>query len=81
MVPADRVIRLPWSQLPPPAWVTAGFGTISTKAREVTELVSGIAHAAWEHETGLHHTNQALTLFDQNTQSNAVSTEEAVAQA
>ena len=61
--------------------VTVGFADITTKAREVNELVAQITTASLEQSQGLKQVNIAVTALDKATQSNAASAEEAAAAA
>jgi methyl-accepting chemotaxis protein len=61
--------------------VTGGFAEITTKAREVNDLVAQITTATNEQNQGLQQVNQAVSELDQTTQTNAASAEEAAAAA
>ena len=61
--------------------VTVGFADITTKAREVNELVAQITTASLEQSQGLKQVNIAVASLDKATQTNAASAEEAAAAA
>ena len=61
--------------------VTSGFADITSKAREVNELVAQITVASTEQHDGLQQVNKSVSTLDQATQATAATAEETAAAA